>query len=507
MTEVVLDYQPHEKQRLMHSTAVKQIMYGGAAGGGKSHGMRWDAVFACLENPGLDAYLFRRSLVNLEHTHIKRIRQELPGEIGRYNGSKNRFEFINGSFLNFCYAEHEDDVLLYDSVEFHWLGIDQAEQFTPYQLDYLRTRVRLGGFTPQDAWKKALPRVIFSANPGGACHTYLKECFIDPCPEGGKLFHDANMRDERNPDDKGWPSIFIPAKMEDNPSLESDYAAAFGRLPEYRKKQLRDGDWNVVPGAFFDCWHTPLHVIRPIRLPDHWTRFRAIDWGFRTPFSVGWWAVASEDMPLPPETIAPGQLTRFIPQGALIRYKEWYGCQRDPRGRDIVTKGVKRSAESVAHQVISLTEENVSFTVIDPSAFNRVGSGPSPAERMVTSGLSVRRADNNRELGWQEMYARLSGNEHDQQDEGVEIFVPMLYVFSSCKHFIRSVPLQQADEKKHEDVAKNADDHVADEARYACMSRPMLGRKPADVEDAFRMPTFNELRSRVGETVRDVGAW
>ena len=309
--DIELSYKPQPKQNLLHGTIVKQILYGGAAGGGKSHSMRWDAYQACLENPGLDAYLFRRTRTELENTHIKKVRVELrldiPGheeDLGRYNETRNRYEFTNGSFLNMCYAEHEQHVYNYDSVEFHWLGIDQAEQFTPFMLDYLKTRMRIGAFRP--VVPDMFPRLILSANPGNIAHHYLKEIFIKDRPKfdydvqgfdanGNEItktcpmaiFHDESMVDPMDESDPGWRSAFIPAGIPDNDYLDKNYAAAFGRLPEWRRKQLIWGDWDVVPGAYFECWNPKVTEVEPFEVPRWWTCFRSIDWGFSTPFWYG----------------------------------------------------------------------------------------------------------------------------------------------------------------------------------------------------------------------------
>ncbi len=252
--------------------------------------MRWDAILACLKNPGCDAYLFRRTRVELENTHIKKLKEEIPHGCGRYNETRNRWEFpeLNGkrSYLNMVYAEHEFDVDKYNSVEFHWLGVDEASQFTPYQLNYLKSRMRIGSWVPSEEYANIFPRCIFSSNPGGPAHTYLKEIFITG-HEPMMPFYDRTMRNPADPEDPGWASMFIPAKIPDNKYLDHNYAAAFGGLPVWRQAQLRDGDWDVIPGAFFEAWNPTVHVIEPFRVPEWWPRFRGLDWGFRQPFWVG----------------------------------------------------------------------------------------------------------------------------------------------------------------------------------------------------------------------------
>lgn len=478
---IVLPYTPQERQDRLHKSRARQILYGGAAGGGKSHALRWDAIELCLANPGLDAYLFRRTLPELESNHIRKLRAELPKQLGDYNGTRKRYEFYNGSGINFCHCETEDDVLNYQGAEMHWLGIDEAGQFTSYQIAYLRSRNRVGEFARRipEGYRDFVPRCVLSANPGGRSHHYLKAMFIDPAPPE-TIFHDETMKNPDNPDHKGWTTVFIPAKMRDNKYLDDDYAGQFGGLPDWMQKMLRDGDWNVAAGAFFDCWDERKNVIQAFEVPDHWTKFPSVDWGHATPFSIGWWAVVSE------ETEVHGKV---LPRGALVRYREWYGAKP---GKE-KNLGLKLDGAEVGRRAREMTQEkNFSVGVGDPSAWRSDG-GPSQAEKMVQSGLLIRRADNERKAGWQEMYNRIRGIKSPETDE----FVPMLYVFDTCREFIRTVPALPTDEKDPEEVGRMAEDHIGDETRYACMSRPLAKDKPKQKRGVLSPLTFLDVAGDV----------
>ena len=232
-----------------------------------------------------------------------------------------------------------------------------------------------------------------------------------------------------------------------------------------------DGDWNAIEGAFFDDWDERKHVLEPFAIPTDWLRFRSMDWGSARPFSVGWWAVAGDDMPIPgnygllgdPLGLSAGIMPRHIRRGALVRYREWYGA-RSPN------VGLKLTAEQVGDG-IALREkgEKIDYGVLDPAAFSEDG-GPSIAERMAARKVYFRRADNARVAsrgamgGWDQMRSRMRGDGES----------PMLYVFSTCKDFIRTVPTLQHDQSRAEDLDTEAEDHIADEVRYACMSRPWV---------------------------------
>ena len=217
-----------------------------------------------------------------------------------------------------------------------------------------------------------------------------------------------------------------------------------------------EGDWSAVEGAYFPEFSTERHVIAPRELPDHWMRFRAMDWGSARPFSVGWYAVSDG--------------TDVFPTGALIKYREWYGMMPD---RPNV--GLKMTAEEIAEGILDREQhESITGGVIDPAAFSEDG-GPSIGERMWRKGVHFKRADNKRVAnagalgGWDQLRARLKG------DEGK----PALYFFSTCVHTIRTLPLLQHDASRAEDLDSDGEDHAADETRYACMSRPYIKNDPS----------------------------
>jgi hypothetical protein len=228
-------------------------------------------------------------------------------------------------------------------------------------------------------------------------------------------------------------------------------------------KAWLQGDWDIIEGAYFDKWSRARNVVEPFALPDDWTRLRSMDWGSAKPFSVGWWAVAGDD-----HSLADG---RVIPRGALVRYREWYGSNGKPN------EGLKLTAEQVADGIKSREgTEAIKDAVLDPAAFAQDG-GPSIAERMrKASNIRFRPADNKRVArngamgGWDQMRARING---PRDESGAPTGPPMLFVFSTCLDFIRTVPVLQHDPTRPEDLDTSGEDHAADECRYACMSRPM----------------------------------
>jgi hypothetical protein len=353
--------------------------------------------------------------------------------------------------------------------------MDELTHFTEVVYRYLRSRVRMVGMQeriPAEI-RNRFPRIIAASNPGNVGHTWVKKAFID-----------GHVPQEtwRTPDEEGGMlRQYVPAKLADNPSMAEDDPTYRAKLRGLGSPQLvkamEDGDWDVVEGAFFSEWSTERHVLQPFAIPEHWLHFRSIDWGSARPFSVGWWAIASEDHP---RTVAR------CPKGAMMRYREWYGC-REPN------VGLKLDAPAVARGMSERTPEGepISYSVADPACFIQNG-GPSIAEVMAVHGFVCRPGDNKRIPGWQQMRDRVVGHE-----------APMLYVFETCRDFIRTVPALMHDEHRPEDVDSDGEDHAGDETRYACMSRPWTKPKPEKLDPKFintTLPTMAQLVAAAHDT-------
>jgi hypothetical protein len=303
-----------------------------------------------------------------------------------------------------------------------------------------------------------------TGNPGGPGHQWVKARYVDPAPLGNKVITDPVT---------GLARVFIPSKVDNNVFIDAE--AYKQRLRASGSAELvaawLAGDWSVTLGAFFDCWDTARHVIRPFEIPKDWLRFRSMDWGSASPFSVGWWAVVSDDWEVN---------GHVLPRGCMVRYREWYGMKA---GQPNV--GIKLHAAEVGRQIYEREkDEEISYGVLDPSAFIADG-GPSIAESMGTGSngkVWFKRADNRRVRhgqqisGWDQMRSRLVGNADGHA---------MIVTFSTCVDSIRTIPFLQHDPDRYEDVMSDSEDHAGDEWRYACMSRPYArvkeDPKPQDI--------------------------
>ena len=475
-------------QHALFECPLPLIFFGGARGGGKTDGVlgKWAAKEQDY-GPDFNAIAFRRTTVSFEDA-VERGKEIYCPMGARYLEKGNRpfFKMPNGGRISFRYLETTSDAQEYQGRNVTDVWIEEAGQYgTSDAIDRLFGVLRSAAGVPV--------QMILTANPGGPGQHWLRDRFrLYPLPV-------APQDIDINVNSTTIRAAVIPSRVQDNRILlESD--------PEYIKrlhlvgsaalvKAWLDGDWSAIEGAFFDCWSDKM-ILRPQKLPDWWTRFRSADWGYAAPFSVGWWAVASDDFKAITQSGAP--IT--IPRDAIIRYREWYGA-RSPN------KGLRMDAELVADGIAEREAgENVKYGVLDPSAFAEDG-GPSIAERMYKRRVTFGKADNKRVgqkgavSGWDQMRARMVGNNPELDEKGAvkTITQPMIYTFSTCKDSIRTIPTLQHDEKKAEDLDTDSEDHAADEWRYACMSRP-LGAKPPKNEqpqrDEFtpKPETFEDLR-------------
>jgi len=431
---------------------IDEIFYGGAVGGGKSDFLLGDFA-QDVPNYGSNwqGILFRKTYPELQDL-IRRSQEIYPpwfqGVV--WHESDKEWRWPNGSILRMRYLESSTDWMRYWGHAYGWIGWDELPTW-PDMLAYQKMKARLIA-----AAKVPNKRIRATGNPGGPGHAAVKAYFgIDKYPLGSQLFVD---------NDSGMKRMFIRSKLSDNRILlehDPNYPDRLKSLgsPELVRAWL-EGDWSVVQGAFFPEF-SDKHICLPIKLPDHWTRFRAFDWGSARPFDCLWFAVSD------------GELPQF-PRDALIVYREWYGA-RQPN------VGLKMRVEDVADGIKSREDEKITYSVADPACAIEDG-GPSMIEVFGDRDVHFQTGDNKRIPGWSQVRSRLIGEDK-----------PMLYIFSTCKDLIRTLPALQHDEVKPEDVDSSGDDHAADALRYGCMSRPYVTVPIPKPRDMLDKPTLDEL--------------
>lgn len=450
-------------QHLFVTCPVWDVCYGGARGGGKTDATLGDwALHAKRYGKNAKGLLVRRTLVALLPT-IERAKEIFTPLGAVWHAGDKYFRWPNGAIIYFRYLDRDEDADAYQGHDYTRVYVEELTQFSdPKPVNKLKATLRSAAGVPTGFRS--------TCNPGGPGHNWVKARYIDPGA------WEVSTEAFENPFDGSTVErsrVFIPAKLSDNPRLLSNDPGYVANLHLSGSAQLvkawLDGDWSIIEGAFFDNWSAK-NVLRPIELPADWTRFLSCDWGSARPFALQWWIIVGEAFSAMTADGAP----ILVPRGALIHYREWYGSTGVPN------EGLKMPAEEVARGIKDRTalNEAIAYRVADPAIFSSDG-GPSIAERMYGEGVGFKRADNARVArvgalgGWDQMRARISGEDD----------APMLYVFSTCRHFIRTVPVLQHDTLRPEDVDTEAEDHAADAARYACMSRPYVRevKKPKPV--------------------------
>lgn len=452
------------------SCPVFEVCFGGSRGGGKTEGSLGDWLqHASQYGQNAIGIFIRRKLTQLEEVIART--QSLFKPLGAtYRDQKHEWTFPNGARLKFRYLERDTDADEYQGHSYTRVYVEEATNFpSPEPINKLRATLRSATGVPVG--------LRLTCNPGGPGHQWVKDRYISPNKKG----YEVLKEEFQNPftgETLVQERVYIPSRITDNPLLMRNDPLYIARLQQQGSSQLvkawLEGDWDIVLGAFFDCFDGSKHILSIDwldRIPKEALRFAAFDWGSAKPFSLGWYAVSDG--------------TWGLPKGAMIKYREWYGMVP---GKPNV--GLKMFAEDVAQGGLKREKgEYVRYRVADPSIFQRDG-GPSIGERMLKEDYAFRPADRKRIVGWDQVRSRLVGENGE----------PMLYFVECCEDSIRTLPVIQHDEGNPEDVDTDAEDHACDDIRYACMSRPYIPRTPQpDIPRGDKLPretTFGDLKAR-----------
>lgn len=470
-----LDFPLHPKQWTAFTSVATEILYGGAAGSAKSHLIRVAAIMWALFIPGLQVYIFRRLYDDLVKNHMEGptgFHALLAPWINKYvTIVENEIRFNNGSKIYLCHCQHEKDRFKYQGAEIHVLLIDELTHFTEVIYRFLRSRVRMPkGMIIPDEYKGLFPRILCGSNPGGIGHQWVKSTFIDK--------HIAFDIRRASNDEGGFLRQFIPANLNDNPSIDQEtYTANLSGLGnEALVKAMLDGDWDIVAGAALSISREQ-HLIRPFKPLQHWIKFQVIDWGYVKPYSVGWYCVNDQDL----ELNGKGEyVDKFVPKNSLIRYREMYGWNGKPN------EGSREESDIVAKRILAIeteAQETMAYRVGDTGMWAK-NDGMSIQERMfkATDGkLSMRQSIKDRQAGYSELCSRLKG-----EQVAKDLYAPALYATANCTHWWRTVPPLVLDDIQPEKGPDSSqEDHTYDENVYACMSRPYSRTRKQLVESIF----------------------
>ncbi|NLD46707.1 MAG: hypothetical protein GX660_05840 [Clostridiaceae bacterium] len=391
-----------------HNPVARVIGFGGAAGGGKSDALLGLAGILVHKYPGINIGYFRRKFVELEGLGgpIDRSR-ELFTELGKYNGTDHCWVFPNGSKLKFCHLQNESDVYNYQSQQIDVIMFDEGTQFTRFQYRYMvsRNRATINNF---------IPFMAIATNPGNIGHTWFKAEFYDI---GAEIAQDVEVEEG-----KFEKHIFVPSKLTDNKILmnrDPDYEKKLDSLPENERKMLKDGDFDVFAGQYFDEFRRDIHVVEPFVIPNEWRRYITIDYGLD--MLAAYWIALS-------------------PQKQAYIYKELY------QSNLIISEAAKAIRDMI--------NEPIYQYLAPPDLWNRrQDTGKSAAQLFHENGVTLIQSKNDRVQGWYCLKEWLKPYESKDEQTGEIIQTANMKIFNNCHNLIRTLPQLQHDEKDPNDVA------------------------------------------------------
>tara|TARA_R110000751_G_scaffold104813_1_gene200382 strand:+ start:55 stop:1860 length:1806 start_codon:yes stop_codon:yes gene_type:complete len=398
----------------------KDVLYGGAAGGGKSYAMLVDPL-RYAHRKAHRALILRRSMPELRELIDKSRElypQAFPG--AKFKEVEKIWNFPSGAKVEFGFLERDADVYRYQGQAYSWIGFDEITHLpTEFSWNYLASRLRT-----TDPEIKTYLRC--TANPGGVGSHWVKNRYILP----------ENFNTTFTGKD-GLSRKFIPANLHDNPYLSTDgvYEQMLKSLPPIQRRQLLEGNWDVAEGAAFVEFDPETHIIPPFEIPMVWERVKGIDYGYASESCCLWGTIDMND-------------------NTLIIYRELYkkGLTGEELG-SIITDMEIVDPFSVAG-------------VLDTAAWANTGTtGPTVGEALLRAGHKLRRADKNRIQGKIQIHEYLKIRDNGR---------PKLQIFNTCPNLIRELQGIPLSKVNPEDVDTHASDHAYDALRYMIMSRPRM---------------------------------
>ena len=429
-----------KKQKHFIEAAEAEVLFGGAAGGGKSYGQMVDALLFALKYPGSKQLVLRRTFSELDKSLIRTSLALFPREIYSFNSSTHTEKFKNGSCVDFGYCATENDVYQYQSAEYDTIRFDELTHFTEAQYIYLISRVRGANSFPK--------QIKSSTNPGGIGHSWVKARFVDPSPPC-----------EAFSGEDGLSRIFIPSLLDDNDFLlrsDPSYKTRLLALPERDRRAVLYGDWDIFEGQYFSEFSRDKHICSPFEIPPHWRKYRTLDYGLDR-LACLWIAISPDGVAY----VYREYCMSNLPIGDAAKAI----CERTPKGEDIYA------------------------TLAPPDLFSRTQeTGKTKASLFADHGVVFTKTSNDREAGWLSVKELLA-------DRGAGV---RLKIFSHCTEIISCLPALTVDKIRPTDCSTEPHEitHAPDALRGFAIfysrpasAEPSIGRRlwTADMWEDYRM--------------------
>ena len=456
---------------------------------GQGYGRHWRGV------------IFDREYKNLDDIVSKSLRWFPEFKDGaRFNAgtSDYRWTWPTGEQLLFRTAKRDADYWNYHGQEFPFIGWNELTKYPNDALFDSMMSCNRSSFRPQDfpiidpvtgltTYPPDIPLEVFATcNPFGPGHNWVKKRFISLAPMGQivkKSVSVFNPREQKR-EDVVKTQVHLFGSYRENIYLPPEYIAELESITDTNKRKAwLQGDWDVISGGMFDAeWDSMYHVVKPFAIPASWKIDRSFDYGSSKPFSVGWWAESDGSDVM----LADGTWKSTV-RGDLFRVAEWYGCEANKANvglrmltKDISAGIVQREQQMrLGGRVTPGPADNSIWDVLNGNSIAADMSKPVTVNGQLYPGVEWRRSDKSpgsRKAGWNKMREMLHNakNESIVNGRGKRVLLPRekpgLFIFNTCPHFIELFPILPRSEKDPDDVDTDAEDHIADEARYRVLS-------------------------------------
>lgn len=456
-------YKQSNWNKVFHSLPHWWVLGAGAAGPGKSLALTVDPLIQvkveddrCRDKH--HEFHQRWGSSTGEAWHLRRTGDDLDQTIQRskllypqvdpsadYNENKRTWTFRSGYRIRFGHCHNPDDWMRYRSQQCTHLAFDELIEFTEQQFDELSTRVRSSDPVLSKMMRirmctnPQVPRTLSEKGIKLQDPMWVRRRFVDPAPKGKTTFVRREKRRDGTWAEKTW--IYWPATLYDNP--DPDFVRSYEEnlllaKPHIRAAQLY-GDWYITAGSYYgDVWNERLHTCKPFRVPAHWPKWRSMDWGFKKPGCVHWWAMDDD--------------------GNIWCIRElWFQERWDWE--------IAKEIRSIETDFLGIKWRNGRSPL----------TGPADSQIWEERGEHVKtKAQTFAELGVNWVKADKKSRDHNAEllhrrlgDHRGGTTTPGLVIFDTCRQLIKWIPSAQ-EEDATGGLVDTKNDHAGDSVLYSC---------------------------------------